>query len=210
VDGDGLVTFNGAEGEVRIKATAADGSGMFAEQTIKVAKNVTGIRTPLTKVFLQRGKGMTLPVVLDDSSAPDKTVSSKLTWVSSNPKVLTVSASGAVKAASSVKKKTAVKVTVTAANGKSLTVAVTVVPKAEKLKGISVKAPKTMKVGGMVQLGVKLKKASATGVSVTYKATPGSVIRVDKAGKLFALKKGKATVVVKAGGKSVKKVIVVK
>jgi arabinogalactan endo-1,4-beta-galactosidase len=75
---------------------------------------------------------------------------------------------------------------------------------------VTAKFPKKMKVGAMYQLKIKLKKATATGVKVTFKSSKGSVIRVDKAGKLFALKKGKATITVKAGKKKVKKTITVK
>jgi uncharacterized protein YjdB len=47
-------------------------------------------------------------------------------------------------------------------------------------------------------------------VNVTFNAAPASVLKADKAGKLFALKKGKATVTIKAGGKTIKKKITVK
>jgi uncharacterized protein YjdB len=56
---------------------------------------------------------------------------------------------------------------------------------------------------------VKLKKATATGVKVTFKSSNKRVARVDKAGKLFALKKSKATITVKAGKKKFKKKITV-
>jgi uncharacterized repeat protein (TIGR02543 family) len=211
VDADGHVTFKGPEGDVKITATAKDGSGKFAEQTIKVVKNVTSIRTPLTKLSIQKGKSLTLPVALDDKTAPKASVSSKLEWKSSNTKVLTVK-DGKIKANKKIKKKKNVKVTVKAANGKSLTIKVTVAPKATKLKKVTAKFPKKkrMKVGATYQLKIKLKKATATGVKVTFKSSKRSVIRVDKAGKLFALKKGKATITIKAGKKSIKKKITVK
>jgi hypothetical protein len=209
VDASGLATFRGPEGDVTFTATAADGSGKSAQATVRVVKNVTGMRTPLTKVNIQKGKSMNLPVVLDDSSAPAAAVASKLTWKSSNPLALSVTG-GKIKAARTVKKKTAVKVTATAANGRSLTVSVTVVPKAVKLKKVTAKLPASMKAGAAYQIKVKLNKATATGVNVTFSASPGSVIKVDKAGKLIALKKGKATVTVKAGSKKVRKKITVK
>jgi uncharacterized protein YjdB len=124
-------------------------------------------------------------------------------------KALTVK-NGKIKANKKIKKKTNVKVTVTAANGKALTIKVTVVPKATKLNKVTTKFPKKMKAGAMYQLKIKLKKATATGVKVTFKSSKGGVIRVDKAGKLFALKKGKATITIKAGKKKVKKTITVK
>jgi uncharacterized repeat protein (TIGR02543 family) len=211
VDQSGLVTFLGPEGDVKITATATDGSGVTGEVTIKAVKNVTSIRTPLTKLSLQKGKSLTLPVVLDDSSKPGTAVSSKLEWQSSNTKVLTV-ANGVIKANKQVKKKTNVTVTVKAANGRSLSINVVVVPKAAKLSKITATFPKNnvMKRGATYLLKVKLSKATATGVKVTFASSRKSVIRVDKAGKLIALKKGKATITVKAAGKSIKKKITVR
>jgi uncharacterized protein YjdB len=207
VNASGVVTFKNKEGKTTITATAG---GKAASVTIASVKNVTGIRTPLKKLYIQKGKSLILPVVLDDSTSPKAAVSSKLTWKSSNKKALTVSAKGKIKANKKLKKKTNVRVTVTAANGKSLTIKVTVVPKAVKLKKVTAKFPKKMKVGAMKQLKVKLKKAKSTGVKITYKSSKKSVIRVDKAGKLFALKKGKATITIKAGKKKVRKTITVR
>jgi uncharacterized repeat protein (TIGR02543 family) len=209
VDDTGLVTFTGGEGATVITATSTFDASKSASVTVGVAKNVTAIRTPLTKVCIQRGKSLTLPVVLDDSSDPKSAVASQLVWKSSNEKALTVS-NGKIRASKNVKKKTNVKVTVTAANGRSLTIGVTIAPKATKLKKVTTKFPKTMKAGTMYQLRVKLNKATATGVNVTFKSSKGSVVRVDRAGKLFALKKGVATITVTAGGKSVKKKVTVK
>jgi uncharacterized protein YjdB len=45
---------------------------------------------------------------------------------------------------------------------------------------------------------------------VTFKSSKGSVIKVDKAGKLFALKKGKAKITIKAGSKKYVKTVKVK
>jgi uncharacterized protein YjdB len=79
------------------------------------------------------------------------------------------------------------------------------------------KFPKKMKPGAVYPLKVKLNKATATGVRATFTSSKDSVIRVDrmityhlKAGKLFALKKGKATITIKGGKKRIKKKITVK
>jgi uncharacterized repeat protein (TIGR02543 family) len=207
VDADGLVTFWGAEGDVEITAEAADG-GVSSVRTIHVVKNVTAIRTPLRSVYIQKGRSLTLPVVLDDGTAPGAAVSSELVWRSSNPGALTVSADGTIRAAANVKKAKKIRMTVTAANGTSLTILATVMPKALKLKKVTAEFPKSLKVGATYPLKVNI--GSATGVRVTFGSSNGSVIRVDKAGKLFALKKGKAMITVKAGKKSVKKTIIVK
>jgi uncharacterized protein YjdB len=175
-------------------------------------KNVTSIRTPLKNLFLQRGKSLTLPVVLDDGTAPKTSITSELTWESSNKKVLAVSAQGKINANKMVRKKTKVNVTAMAANGRKLTVKVTVVPMAQKLRAVTAKFPKMdrMKAGATYELKAQIKKASATGVEVRFQSSKASVIRVDKAGKLFALKRGKATITIEAGGKSVRRTIMVK
>ncbi|MDR0518502.1 MAG: Ig-like domain-containing protein [Clostridiales Family XIII bacterium] len=204
VDGSGLVTFTGGEGDVTITASSSDGSGVSSSVVIRAVKNVTSIRTPMSKVYIQAGKSLVLPVVLDDNTKPGAEISSALTWKSSNARALTVDARGNVKASKSVKKNTKANVIVTSANGKTLTITVYAVPKAIKLKRVTAKFPKTMKNGTFYQLKPKLSAVNATGVKVTFKSSKPNTIRVDKAGKLYALKKGKATITVIAGKKKTK------
>jgi uncharacterized protein YjdB len=201
----GLVTFKGKEGTVTIKAAANDGSGKFGTKVYTVKRNVTSIGIPLTKIYLKKGQSLTLPVVLYDGS---KETSSKLTWKSSKKSVAKVTAAGKVTA---VKKGTA-KVTVTTANGKKKTVTVHVLTKATTLKSLKVTFPKknTLKKGKTYTLKIALSPSTATDVKLTFKSSKSSVLKVNKAGKLTAVKKGKATITVKAGSKSVKKTITVK
>jgi uncharacterized protein YjdB len=212
VSRNGLVRFKGREGVVTITATAADGSGKYASKVIKVAKNVTRMRSPVRKVYIKRGKSLTLPVAMDDKTAPKLTVASKLTWESSKPKVVSVSAKGRIKASKKIKKKTKVTVTATAYNGRKLEFAVYVVPKAKKLDKAMVAWPKKarLKKGRTYIIKVRLYSHMATGVKVTFKSSKKSVLTVDRAGKLVAKKKGKATVTVKVGKKAYKKKITVK
>jgi uncharacterized protein YjdB len=207
VDQGGLVTFKGGEGVVTITATAKDGSRCSAVAVIKVAKNVTKMRTVKKKLYIKRGKKLKLPLALDDSTKPGKKIASQLTWKSSKPKALKVSKTGVLKASKKVKKKTKVKVTATAYNGRKLTWTVYVVPKAKKLAKAKVKFPRKarMKKGRFYQLKVKLKSSKATGVKITFKSSKPSVVSVDKAGRLWAKKKGKATITVKVGKKKIKK-----
>jgi uncharacterized protein YjdB len=205
VDANGLVTFKNSEGFVTITAIAKGGNDVEASKGIKVVKNVTAIRTPLTAYYIQKGKKLTLPIALDDSTAPKLTITSKLKFKSSNTKALTVSAKGVMKAGKKIKKKTTVKVTVTAENGKNMVIKVYVVPKAKKLKKFKITgAPKKLKLGQIKQLKFKLTAKTATNLNVTFKSSKSSVISVDKAGKLVAKKKGKAVITVKMGGKTVK------
>jgi hypothetical protein len=175
---------------------------------VNVVDRVTSIRTPLSTIYLKKGSSYTLPVITDDGNV---TASSALTYTSSNTKALKVSSKGKLTASKSVKKKTKVTVTITTATGFKKNVTVYVVPKSKKLSKLKVSgAPSSMKKGQYKILKVKLTSSSATNVKVTFSSSNKKVLTVDKAGKLFAKKKGSATVTVKAGGKSYKKKIKVK
>jgi uncharacterized protein YjdB len=205
VDANGLVTFRGKEGKVTITVTAGDKTEKIVLESVK---HVTGVGAPQTKLYIRAGKSLTLLVALTDSTRPSSYIDSKLTWKSSNKKALTVSAKGKIKANKKLKKRTNVTVTATAANGKSLKFKVTVVPKTVKLRKLTVKAPKRMKVGAVYQL--KVNTGKATGVKLMFRSSNNAVVKVSKAGKLVAVKKGKARIFIKAGGKKIRKVITVK
>jgi uncharacterized protein YjdB len=205
VDATGLVTFLDKEGTVNISATSNDGGMVTDVKPITVSRNVTAIRTPLTTVYLAKGKSLALPVTLEDSTSPTKAVSSALTWTSSNTKVLTVSSSGTIKA-KTVKKNTTVTVKATAGSGKTQSIKVIVTPKAKANTTVKATVPKSLKVGKTGLAKVTVTKG-ATGVKVTFKSSKASIVSVDKAGKLIAKKKGKAVITIKAGKKSVKKTV---
>jgi uncharacterized protein YjdB len=211
VDDNGLVTFHGHEGKLLITVEARDGGGAYAEATILVAHNVTSMRTARKTVYIQRGKSFTLPLVRDDASRKGHIVKSITDWESSNEKVLTVD-DGKIKASKKVRKKTMVTVTATAFNGRTLKWKVYVVPKARKLKSAAVTWPKkaVMKKGRLYTLKVKLAGKTATGVKVAFHSSRSSVIQADKAGRLWAKKKGTSVITVRAGGKVFKKKIRVK
>jgi hypothetical protein len=130
-----------------------------------------------------------------------------LTWKSSNPKVAKVRTDGKITALKAGK----VKITATAkkksANGKAVkaTLTLTVVkkkPKA-KVKKVSSSVPKSMTVGQVKYLTPKY-QGKAAAVKVTYKTTKYSIVSVDKAGRLTAVKKGVDWVVIKAGKRTAK------
>ncbi|MDR1152403.1 MAG: InlB B-repeat-containing protein, partial [Bifidobacteriaceae bacterium] len=203
VDGSGVVTFTGAEGRVVVGAIAADGSGVQARVAIKAVRAVSALRTSGTRVYIQSGKTVRPAVVVAGGGGAASTTDATLTFMSSNPKVATVSAHGIVKAAKVTRSVNAL-ITVRSGNGKTAAIKVTVVPRAKKLVNLHVAVPAgkgKLKVGQSVRLSLRLAPATATGVVPTFKSTNPSVLRVDQAGRIVALKKGKATVVVKAAGK---------
>jgi uncharacterized protein YjdB len=110
-------------------------------------------------------------------------------------------ASGKVKA---IAKGTAL-VTAKSLNGTSAKFTVKVVNKAKAVKKIKVGGyKKTMKRGATAQLGVTVTPADATVSKMSFRSSSPSVLRVDKAGKLTAGKRGAATITVKVGKKSQK------
>jgi hypothetical protein len=220
----GLVTFNGNVGKITLTATSAQDPSKSDTRIINVKraidsnvdipvikkiKKITKIRTPLTSINITKGKSLTLPIELDEGK---KTVtkSASKTFKSSNKKIVTVSKTGKIKGI----KVGTTKITVKAENGKTLVIKVNVVKKAVKLKKFTLSGTpknKKLKVGATAQIKVNLAQKKATNLKVTYKSSKPKVISVDKAGKITALKKGKAIISVKVGTKTVKtKTITVK
>jgi hypothetical protein len=197
----GLVTFTGEEGNVTVTATTTDGTKINATYTIAVARHVTKITSAASTLYMKKNSTLTPVIVTLDGI---KKVSSKLTYKSSNTKVLSVNSSGKF-TAKKVKKKTKVTVTIKAANGASKKLTVYVVPKASKVESITVSgSPKTLKIGKLKQLTVRLNPTSATNVKPAFRSSKSSVVSVDSSGNIRALKKGTAIITVKAAGKTVK------
>jgi uncharacterized protein YjdB len=74
--------------------------------------------------------------------------------------------------------------------------------KGTKKKGKGKKAYYQLKKGKSYTVKLKLKNKKATNIkSITFKSSKKKVFTVDKAGKITALKKGKAKLTVKAGGR---------
>jgi uncharacterized protein YjdB len=198
---------------------AASQGGDVIKETIKQpvddvaadsSPSVTAIRTPLKTLYMKKGTTVTPPVCADSVNPVTKKASTtaKLTWASGKPKIATVNAStGRIEA----KKAGTAKITATASNGKKLTITVKVVAKAEKLKKVAfTKPPASLKVGKTAILKLKVTPAKATNLNVKFSSSDKKILTVDKAGKLTALKKGKATITVKIGKKTYVKAITVK
>jgi uncharacterized repeat protein (TIGR02543 family) len=196
-----------AEGKVTLTATATNGSGKTQTITITVAKPVTKLRTPLTNISLTKGASLTLPVCADSVVNGKADATAMLGYTSSNPKVVKVDAKGKIKALALGK----AKISITALNGKKLTATVNVVKKAAKLKSFKVSGMKQKLAKGKVaQLKLKITPASATNLKISFKSSNPKIIAIDKAGKLTAIKKGKAKITITVGKKKYTKTITVK
>lgn len=152
-----------------------------------------------TKLSLQKGKSITISTLLSPLNSTDK-----LTYKSSNAKVVQVNANGKVTA----KKPGKAKVTITTSSGKSVIVTITVKKKASATTKLSVKKKITVKVGTVQFLPYKINASSTD--KITWKSSRKSVVTVDSNGKITAKKKGKATITIKAGKKKATCTVTVK
>jgi len=130
--------------------------------------------------------------------APNNAANKAVSWVSSNPAVASVDASGKVTARAAGTATITVK---TADGAKTATVKVTVSaadPPLVKVTGVSV-SPTTvaLKVGGVQQLTATVAPANAANKTVTWTSSNPAVASVDAKGKVTAKAAGKATITVR-------------
>ncbi|MDR0519541.1 MAG: Ig-like domain-containing protein [Clostridiales Family XIII bacterium] len=202
----GLVAVG--EGVVTLVAKSVSDPTRQATITVTVAKPVTKVRTPLATLYAKKGTKISPPVAADSVSASGAAdISAKLSWATSNPNVAAVDATGKITA----RKAGTAFITAEALNGKSLRIKIVVVNKAKKISGISLsKAPNKIAVGKSAELRVKISPAKSTNAIVKFKSNNPRVLSVDKAGKITAIKKGKAKITVSVGSKKYTKSIAVK
>ena len=186
MDANGKVTAKKA-GTATITATTKNG--------LKATCKIT-VTDPATKVYLTPAmsikKGSSVKLT---ASVFPKTATDKLTWSTSNKKVVTVTKSGKIKG---VKTGTAT-ITVKTTSGKKATCKVTVKVPATKVKLNKTKA--TVAKGRTLTLKATMTPSSSTD-KLTWTSSNKKVATVDKNGKVKALKKGAATITVKtASGK---------
>lgn len=162
-----------------------------------VKKEVQGIALAVRSAFSGQEKkaasiviGKKESILLKTEILPADASNKNITYKSSNTKVATVDAAGKVKA----KKKGSAVITLTAANGVSRSVKVTVkdAPKKVTLNAKS----RTLKKGKTFQIKTKLPAGSAA-FGIRYASSKSKIVSVDAKGKIRALKKGKAVITVK-------------
>ncbi|MDR3225983.1 MAG: S8 family serine peptidase [Clostridiales Family XIII bacterium] len=201
----GVFSSGSKEGIVKVRATSVHFPGVYSDVIVAVAKPVTKLRIPVTKLYMKKGASITVPVAADNGSS----VSARLTWTTSNSKIATVNPLGSVKA---IAPGNAI-IRVNSLNGKTKTFTVYVASKAVKVKKLTVQGiarSKVMKRGKTTQIKVKITPVNATITKIAFSSNKPSVLSVDQAGMLKAKKKGTATIKVTAGNKSQKIKIKVK
>ena len=189
VDRKGLVTAVGA-GTTTITVSTDNG------KTAKVTVQVTAKSKSPKKITLKEGRKLTMKVGEKLTLTPELSPASataKLTWTSSDKKVVKVSKKGEIKA---LKKGTAT-VSVKTDNGKKAEIKITVKAKTVSPQKITLKEGRklTMKVGEKLTLTPKLTPSSAT-AELTWSTSNKKIVTVSGKGVIKAVKKGKATVTV--------------
>lgn len=184
VDQSGKVTAKAA-GTAVITVTTAN--GCTASCTVKVNVPITSIMMD-NQDYITVGTTKTLSVSVLPSDTTDK-----ITWTSSDKKIVTVDAKGRIKG---LKTGTA-KITATATSGKKATCKVTVVKKS--VAATSVKLNKTklnLNITKTYSLKATMAPAKSTD-SLSWSSSNSKVVKVDKNGMVTAVKKGTATITVK-------------
>lgn len=154
------------------------------------------IRLNATNIPLRK-KQATTKLKVNGLAAGDSVVS----WKSSNPKIVTVSSSGKIRAKNKTGKAT---ITVTLASGKTAKVTVKVqkaAVKTKKIKGL----PKKLNIKKKAKVKLAPEITPITSLQkVTYKTSNRKVATVNKKGVVVAKGKGTAKITVKSGKKSFK------
>lgn len=153
------------------------------------------VKAAQKSVVLVKGKSITIPAYAYNSDRS----SAKVSWQSSATSVAKVSSTGTITA------KKAGKATITIKSGlKKTTIKVSVVSKkpSAKVRKVTAKLPKSLKIGSVYDITAAYSSVKASSVRVTFSSSAKSVLTVDKAGRMTAVKAGTAKITVKAGGAS--------
>lgn len=185
-------------GKAIITAKAGD-KKVTCAVTVKVPASKVSLNTKL--IYMVKGKKVDVKATISPSDTTDK-----ITWTSSNKKVATVK-NGKITA------KKIGTTTITAKAGKnSASVKVHVVSKPKKAKKVKLNRKSvTLKVKKTLTLKATVSPKNSTD-TFTWKTSNKKIAKVDKFGKVTALKKGKAVITVRSssGKKATCKVIVKK
>ena len=187
------------DGTAKIRVTAKDGSGKYAEASVTVESSkptnilVTGVSLNASTVKMYVGQSYQLIHTIKPSNATNKGV----TWSSSNTNVVSVDQNGNIK---TLKDGTA-KIRVTAKDGSGKYAEASVTVESSKptnilVTGVSLNASTVkMYVGQSYQLIHTIKPSNATNKGVTWSSSNTNVVSVSN-GKIVGKSSGKARITV--------------
>lgn len=167
----------------RVRSIQNAEKGAFASVSAKTKNPVTSVSLNKSAVTVYMGTPLTLKATIKPSKATDKA----LTWTSGNPAIAKVSAGKVTPVALGQ-----TTITVSTANGKSASCAVTV--KLPNPKSIALSKTKaTLLVGGTLALKPTVKPAAAD-QAVSWKSSNNGVATVTAEGVVTAIKAGTAKI----------------
>ncbi len=153
-------------------------------------KEIESLNFSEKNISIKNGDNLQLLVIVN----PTELSSSKLTWKSDNPEVVSVDENGVITGLS-VGKAT---ITVTGENGKTTTCVINVVSNEIPVEKIMVTPNKTnMDVDSVLQLSVKIEPSNATNRDLIWTSSDESIATVDNKGIVKGLKAGKVTITAK-------------
>ena len=156
----------------------------------KIPKEIVSIAFIDDEISLKKDDRFQLIVSID----PVELSSSKLTWKSSNPSVVTVDENGVIKGINNGK----AIITVTSANGKTATCIVEVVNDAVNVNKITLSTAKqTINVGTTTQIKAKIEPSNATNRELVWSSSDPSVATVNSSGVVKGIKDGTVTITAK-------------
>ena len=149
-------------------------------------------------------KGSSLKLIVHVN--PVELSSTKFTWKSSDPSVISVDKYGNIKG---LKEGTAI-ITVTSPNGKTASIKVKVEANEIKAKNLVVNEKNiSLNVGGLSQITVKIEPANATNRELIWESSNPNIATVDDNGIIKGISPGTAIIMVKTKDGSLEKQIVV-
>lgn len=194
----GEVTAKGA-GKATITATSVSNPDKKATCTVTVpgkTVNVTGVSLSKSSVKLETGKSVKLFATIKPETATDK----RVTWKSSNEKIVKVDSSGNVTGMKTGRATITVK---TANKSKTAKCTVTVVNPVTSI--LIPQSTVYLKKGASATLAAVPITADGSKAALSWKSSDPKTVSVNSKGKIKALKTGTATIAASAeNGKSVK------
>ncbi|MCL2437744.1 MAG: Ig-like domain-containing protein [Coriobacteriia bacterium] len=178
---------------ISVTARTDGGAAVTARQTVTVRQRATGITT-VHSLRMVRGGSAWLPAIVQPLNANNRAV----TYSSSNPRVVSISARGEMRARAAG----TARVTVRSADGGHVAHAtVRVVPQAVRLRDFRIHNPsdRILNVGGRTRLWVDPVPATATNFMPRFSSNNNAVATVDRTGTITAVGNGTARITVEQG-----------
>ena len=185
VDQNGLVTAVAA-GTATVTAEAADNTGASAVCQVTVTKPVSAVTLDKNSASVFVGKTVSIKATV----TPDDAGSKALSWTSSDKKIATVDAKGAVKG---IAKGTAT-ITATAKDGSGVKASCKITVRQPVTKITLSKTSASILKGKTVTLKATAAPASANNKAVTWTTSNKKIATVDAKGVVKGIAKGTATI----------------